>query len=97
ERSHRFARRVLREIQARVNAVRGRALRPLHLMPIRVTIALSVLLFGVFAAGTALQQPCSSTPASTASVEGVVVKLGSNEPITGVDLELIRVGGTRCA
>src|SRR5216110_1382862 len=65
--------------------------------PIRFTIALSVLLFGVFAAGTALQQPCSSTPAATASVEGVAVRLGTNEPITGVDLELIRVGGTRCA
>jgi protocatechuate 3,4-dioxygenase beta subunit len=30
-------------------------------------------------------------------VEGVVVRLGTNEPITGVDIELIRVGGTRCA
>ncbi len=65
--------------------------------PVRFTIALLGLLLGVVAAGTALQQPCASTPASTASVEGVVAKLGSNEPIAGVDVELIRVAGTRCA
>ncbi len=64
---------------------------------IRFTIALLGLLGGGVAAAMALQQPCPSTPATTASVEGVVVKLGTAEPIAGVDVELIRVEGTRCA
>jgi hypothetical protein len=36
-------------------------------------------------------------PAATASIEGIVVKLGTTEPISGADVELTRVEGTAAA
>lgn len=39
-------------------------------------------------------QPQQPEPPATASLEGVVVKMGTNEPIAGVDVELSRVEGT---
>src|SRR5262245_17120738 len=41
-----------------------------------------------------MQQP-SSPPSS--SIEGIVVRQGTNEPLSGVDLELSRVEGTSAA
>ena len=41
----------------------------------------------------------SSTPqvTATASIEGVVVRIGTNEPIADADLELSRIEGTPAA
>ena len=44
-----------------------------------------------------LPQSQQQAPLATAYIEGVVVKLGTNEPISGVDLELSRVEGTAAA
>ena len=41
--------------------------------------------------------PSAQIPPATGSVEGVVVRLGSTEPIAGVDVELTRVEGTQAA
>lgn len=43
---------------------------------------------------SALQRSQPPQDLSTASIEGVIVKLGTNEPIPGADLELIRREGT---
>ena len=51
---------------------------------------LHILLFSFLA-------QAASAPQSTASVEGIVVKLGTAEPIAGVDVELTRVEGTTAA
>src|SRR5262245_28744158 len=40
------------------------------------------------------QQTPQPEPPATASLEGAVVKVGTNEPISGVDVELSRVEGT---
>jgi hypothetical protein len=42
----------------------------------------------------AAQQQARTQIAHTAAIEGVVVKMGTNEPITGVDIELVRMEGT---
>lgn len=42
----------------------------------------------------AAQQQTRTQVPQTAAIEGVIAKLGTNEPITGVDIELIRMVGT---
>src|SRR5215471_12082242 len=41
--------------------------------------------------------PSAQTPPATASIEGVVVRLGTTEPVAGVDVELTREEGTAAA
>src|SRR6516162_4021139 len=47
-----------------------------------------------FVAFAVLQQPAPPPPSS---IEGIVVRQGTNEPLGGVDLELSRVEGTSAA
>jgi hypothetical protein len=56
---------------------------------------MTIFLFAVFALFLRqAQQTQQPEPPATASLEGVVVKVGTNEPIPGVDVELSRVEGT---
>ena len=56
-----------------------------------------ILLALVGLVGLAHAQSSTSQVTATASIEGVVVKIGSNEPIADADLELSRIEGTTAA
>jgi hypothetical protein len=55
---------------------------------------MTIFLLAVFALFFQTPQAQQPEPPATASLEGVVVKMGTNEPIGGVDVELSRVEGT---
>src|SRR5688572_8993510 len=59
------------------------------------------LLFAMVIQGAAPQStPPSNTPppaVATASIEGIVIRMGSNDPVAGADVELTRVEGTPSA
>ena len=61
-------------------------------MKIRCLTAL--LMAAVLVPVVSAQQPSAPAPSS---IEGVVVRQGTNEPLGGVDLELSRVEGTPAA
>jgi hypothetical protein len=63
-------------------------------MNIRSIMAGMILAVGVLSAPMQSQQAVQSGPGGSASIEGIVVRLGTNEPLAEVDVELSRVEGT---
>jgi len=63
----------------------------------KVSLVMMLVLFAQGPVPQPNQQPAIQTAVATASIEGIVVKLGTSEPVAGADVELTRVEGTPAA